>query len=91
MNGKHLSGRQIREARRSRGWFQADLAEAIVNLAKRDREARGLTDPSGHRTLDPSIISHWESGRHPVPYHWQPYVAEALGLSRTLLFGSVAA
>lgn len=83
MNAKLHSGKQIKAVRRHRGWFQSDLAAAVVALANADGEAFGRTE----RTLDPSLISHWESGRIAVPYHWRPYVAEALGMSMTALFG----
>lgn len=66
--------------------FQSDLAAAVVALANRDAEAIGVP-VARRRSLDPSLISHWEAGRVAVPYHWRPYVAQVLGVSEHLLFG----
>lgn len=65
--------------------FQSDLAAAIVALAAKDADVRGIS-AVGRRTVDPSLISHWEAGRVAVPYHWRPYVAQALDVSESFLF-----
>lgn len=86
-DAQRISGLAIRRARDGKGFYQSELAEAMTRLRDRDFATR----PARKRTVDPTLISHWEHGRHAVPPHWRRYLAEALDVSRSYLFGDLEA